>query len=354
VNLFAPLPQRSVTLRNRLAVSPMCQYSAVDGVPDTWHLVHLGSRAVGGAGAVLAEATAISAAGRISPSDTGLWNDAQMHAWQPIAQFITAHGAVAGMQLAHAGRKASTWRPWEGHGPLPAEHGAWPVVAPSALPVYPQAPMPGALDGAGIRCVIADFRAAAQRALAAGFELLELHAAHGYLLHQFLSPLSNQRSDGYGGSFANRTRLVREVIAAVREVWPERLPLWLRISATDWAEADAGWNLEQSIQLAQQVRALGVDLCDVSSGGLLPHVTVPVASGYQVPFAARIRREGGIATGAVGLITTAQQAAAIVAQGEADVVLLARESLRDPYFPRRAAAALGASIVAPVQYQRAW
>ncbi len=354
MKLFAPLPQRSVVLRNRIVVSPMCQYSAVDGVPDDWHLVHLGSRAVGGAGAVLAEATAISAPGRISPSDTGLWNDAQMQAWQPIARFITAHGAVAGMQLAHAGRKASTWRPWEGHGPLPAGQGAWPTVAPSALPFYADAPVPGALDGAGIRGVIADFRAAAQRALNAGFELLELHAAHGYLLHQFLSPLSNQRSDEYGGSFVNRTRLVREVVAAVREVWPERLPLWMRISATDWAEADAGWNVEQSVQLAQQVKTLGVDLLDVSSGGLLPGVSVPTAPGYQVPFAARIRREGGIATGAVGLITTAEQAATIVAGGEADVVLLARESLRDPYFPRRAAAALGASIAAPVQYQRAW
>ena len=354
MKLFAPLPQRSVVLRNRLVVSPMCQYSAVDGMPDDWHLVHLGSRAVGGAGAVLAEATAISAPGRISPSDTGLWNDAQMHAWQPIARFITAHGAVAGMQLAHAGRKASTWRPWEGHGALPVDHGAWPTIAPSALPFYTDAPAPDALDAAGIRGVIADFRAAAQRALTAGFELLELHAAHGYLLHQFLSPLSNQRSDEYGGSFVNRTRLVREVVAAVREVWPERLPLWMRISATDWAEADAGWNIEQSVQLAQQVKTLGVDLLDVSSGGLLPGVTVPVAPGYQVPFAARIRREGGIATGAVGLITTAEQAAAIVAGGEADVVLLARESLRDPYFPRRAATALGASIAAPVQYQRAW
>ncbi len=354
MNLFAPLPQRSVILRNRLVVSPMCQYSAVDGLPDAWHLVHLGSRAVGGAGAVLAEATAISARGRISPGDTGLWNDSQMLAWQPIARFITARGAVAGMQLAHAGRKASTWRPWEGHGPLPADHGAWPTVAPSAVPFYADAPVPEALDSAGVRGVIADFRAAAQRALTAGFELLELHAAHGYLLHQFLSPLSNQRSDEYGGTFINRTRLVREVIAAVREVWPERLPLWLRISATDWADGDAGWNIGQSVQLAQQVRSLGVDLLDVSTGGLLPHASVPVAPGYQVPFAARIRHEGDIATGAVGLITTAEQAQAIVAGGDADVVLLARESLRDPYFPRQAAAALGASIPAPVQYQRAW
>ncbi len=336
MKLFAPLPQRSVVMRNRIVVSPMCQYSAVDGMPDNWHLVHLGSRAVGGAGAVLAEATAVSAQGRISPSDTGLWNDAQMRAWQPIARFITAHGAVAGVQLAHAGRKASTWRPWDGHGPLAPECGAWPTVAPSPLPFHADAPDPLALDTAGIRRVVADFRAAAQRASCAGFELLELHAAHGYLLHQFLSPLSNQRSDEYGGDFVNR------------------MPLWMRISATDWADGDAGWNGEQSVQLARQVKALGVDLIDVSTGGLLPHVTVPVEPGYQVRFAARIRREAGVATGAVGLITSAEQADAIVAMGEADVVLLARESLRDPYFPRRAAAALGASITAPVQYQRAW
>ena len=354
MKIFSPLAQRSVILRNRIAVSPMCQYSAVDGMPDNWHLVHLGSRAVGGAGAVLAEATAISADGRISPNDTGLWNDAQMLAWQPVAQFITAQGAVAGMQLAHAGRKASTWRPWDGHGPLSVEQGGWPTVAPSAVPFDAQAPAPGALDRAGMQGVVADFRDAARRALTAGFELLELHAAHGYLLHQFLSPLSNQRGDQYGGSFDNRTRLLREVLAAVREVWPERLPLWIRISATDWAEADAGWNIEQSVQLARQVKALGVDLIDVSSGGTLPHASVPVAPGYQVPFAARIRHETGIATGAVGLITTPRQAAAIIDDGDADVVLLARESLRDPYFPRRAATELGVSIAAPVQYQRAW
>ncbi len=354
VKIFSPLAQRSVILRNRIAVSPMCQYSAVDGMPDNWHLVHLGSRAVGGAGAVLAEATAISADGRISPNDTGLWNDAQMLAWQPVARFITAHGAVAGMQLAHAGRKASTFRPWDGHGPMSAEQGGWPTVAPSAVPFDAEAPVPAALDRAGIQRVVADFRDAARRALSAGFELLELHAAHGYLLHQFLSPLSNQRGDEYGGSFENRTRLLREVLAAVREVWPERLPLWIRISATDWAEADAGWNIEQSVQLAQQVKTLGVDLIDVSSGGTLPHASVPVAPGYQVPFAARIRRQSGIATGAVGLITTPSQAAAIVDDDGADVVLLARESLRDPYFPMRAAAELGVSIAAPVQYQRAW
>ncbi|HWU75979.1 MAG TPA: NADH:flavin oxidoreductase/NADH oxidase [Rhodanobacter sp.] len=356
MNLFDPFQQRSLSLRNRLVVSPMCEYSATDGVPDDWHLVHLGSRAVGGAGAVIAEATAVSAEGRISPQDTGLWNQAQLAAWQPITRFIKAHGAVAGVQLAHAGRKASTLRPWDGHGPVPAGQGDWQPVAPSALPFDQGWNMPHALDDAGIKAVVADFRAAAQRSLDAGFNLIELHAAHGYLLHQFLSPLSNQRTDAYGGSFDNRTRLTREVIAAVREAWPERLPLWLRISATDWAPEDGprGWDIDQSVQLAQQVKPLGVDLIDVSSGGLLPHVTIPLGPGYQVPFAARIRREAGIATGAVGLITEPEQAAAIVASDEADVVLMARESLRDPYFPRRAAAKLGVRIDAPAQYQRAW
>jgi 2,4-dienoyl-CoA reductase-like NADH-dependent reductase (Old Yellow Enzyme family) len=356
MNLFDPLTQRSLTLRNRLVISPMCQYSAIDGLPNDWHLVHLGSRAVGGAAAVIAEATAVSAQGRISPGDTGLWNDAQQEAWRPIAGFIKAHGAVAGVQLAHAGRKASAQRPWEGGGPLSAGQGDWPTVAPSALPFDAGWPEPLALDAAGIRALIEDFRAAAGRALAAGFELIELHVAHGYLLHQFLSPLSNRRTDGYGGSFDNRSRIVREVITAVREVWPSRLPLWLRVSATDWAPADGtrGWDIEQSVQLAQQVKALGVDLIDVSSGGLLPHVKVPLQPGYQVPFAARIRADAGVATGAVGLITHAEQAARIIANDEADVVLMARESLRDPYFPLRAAQELGVQIDVPLQYQRAW
>ncbi|BFI95454.1 MAG: NADH:flavin oxidoreductase/NADH oxidase [Rhodanobacter sp.] len=352
MELFEPLPQRGLSLRNRIVVSPMCQYSAVDGMPDHWHLVHLGSRAVGGAAAVIAEASAVSAQGRISPGDTGIWNDAQAAAWRPITDFITAQGAVPGVQLAHAGRKASAQRPWDGGGSLAAEQGAWTTVAPSALPFDAGWHVPVALDAAGIRQAIADFRAAAQRALAAGFKLVELHAAHGYLLHQFLSPLSNRREDEYGGSFENRTRLVREVVSAVRGVWPADLPLWLRISATDWAEG--GWDAEQSVQLAREVKALGVDLVDVSSGGLLPHVKIPLGPGYQVPFAARIRREAGIATGAVGLITEAKQAGDIVANGEADVVLIARESLRDPYFPRRAAKELGASLDAPLQYQRAW
>lgn len=350
MNLFDGLAQRDVRLRNRIVVSPMCQYSAHAGMPETWHLVHLGSRAVGGAGLVLTEAAAVSPEGRISAGDVGLWNDEQLAAWQPITAFIAAQGAVPGVQLAHAGRKASVRRPWEGGGPLQVD--AWPTVAPSALAYDAGYPAPVALDAAGIGKVLADFRAAAVRALAAGFQVVELHAAHGYLMHQFLSPLSNHRKDAYGGDFSHRTRLVREVIATVREVWPERLPLWLRISATDWAAG--GWDAEQSVELAAQVRTLGVDLVDVSSGGLVPHVPIPVGPGYQVPFAAQIRKRAGIATGAVGLIESPRQAQSIVADGAADVVLLARESLRDPYFPRRAARELGVSITPPDQYQRAW
>lgn len=356
MNLFAPFTQRSLTLRNRLAVSPMCQYSAEDGVPNSWHLVHLGSRAAGGSAVVLTEAAAVSAQGRISPQDAGLWNQAQQEAWSPITTFIRSQGAIAGVQLAHAGRKASTLRPWDGQGPVSAGAGDWATVAPSALAFDVGWQVPQALDEDGIKVIIADFRASAVRALDAGFELIELHAAHGYLLHQFLSPLSNQRTDGYGGSFDNRTRLVREVITAVREVWPAELPLWLRISATDWAPADGpdGWDIEQSVRLARQVKACGVDLIDVSSGGLLPHVQIPLGPDYQVPFAARIRHEASIATGAVGMITEPEQADAIIARGDADVVLMARENLRDPYFPRRAAEVLGAKITPPAQYQRAW
>jgi len=352
MKLFEPYTQRSLTLRNRVVISPMCEYSAQDGVPNQWHAVHLGSRAVGGAGVVITEATAVSPEGRISAHDTGIWNVAQVDAWRPIVAFMAEQGAVPGVQLAHAGRKASVWRPWEGGGPLSAEQGAWQTVAPSAIPFDKDWHLPQALDGEGIRKVIADFRAAAVRAREAGFKLIELHAAHGYLLHQFLSPLSNERNDEYGGRFENRTRLLREVIAAVREVWPEDLPLWLRISATDWA--DHGWGIDDSVRLARELPGLGVDLIDVSSGGLVPHVKIPLGPGYQVPFAARIRQETGIATGAVGLITEPAQADGIIAGGAADVVLIARASLRDPYFPRRAAQELGATITPPVQYQRAW
>lgn len=353
MNLFDPLTQRGVTLRNRIVVSPMCEYSAVDGLPGDWHLVHLGSRAVGGAGAVIAEATAVLPEGRISPADVGLWNDAQVQAWRRITAFMRAQGAVPGVQLAHAGRKASTAAPWIGRAAVAPANGGWTnVMAPSALPFSADYPQPVALDEAGIAAVIAAFRDAAARALEAGFELVELHAAHGYLLHQFLSPLSNLRDDAWGGSFDNRIRLVLETIRAVREVWPERLPLWLRISATDWAEG--GWDAAQSVELARRVGAFGVDLVDVSTGGLVPHVNIPLGPGYQVPFAEQVRREAGIATGAVGLITTAEQAQAIVAEGKADAVLMAREFLRDPYFPYHAAKALGAEFATPQQYLRAW
>lgn len=351
-NLFEPLAQRSLELRNRIVVSPMCQYSAEAGVPNDWHLVHLGSRAVGGAAVIVAEATAVSPEGRISPHDTGLWNDAQGEAWSRINTFVADQGAIPAVQLAHAGRKASTDAPWRGHGPVPAGQGGWTPVAPSALPFDAHSPVPLALDEAGIRKVVDDFVAAARRAHDAGFRLLEVHAAHGYLLHEFLSPLSNRREDRYGGSFDNRVRLLLEVVDAVRAAWPEDLPLWVRISATDWAEG--GWDLGQSIELARLLRERSVDLVDVSSGGLVPNARIPLEPGYQAPFAQRIRHEAGIATGAVGLITEPAHAEALLADGVADVVLMGRELLRDPYFPRRAARALGAELPSPPQYLRAW
>jgi 2,4-dienoyl-CoA reductase-like NADH-dependent reductase (Old Yellow Enzyme family) len=314
--------------------------------------VHLGSRATGGASVVITEAAAVSAEGRISPADAGMWNDRQAQAWSRIAAFVRSQGSVPGMQLAHAGRKASTAEPWKGGKAVAPADGGWEPVAPSALAFSADYPFPRAMDEAGTAKVIADFRAAAVRALDAGFELIELHAAHGYLLHQFLSPLSNLREDRWGGGFGNRIRLVREVLVALREVWPERYPLWLRISATDWAEG--GWDIEQSVELSRGLAELGVDLVDVSSGGLVPGAKIPVTPGYQVDFASRIRKEAGIATGAVGLITEPQQAEDIIASGQADVVLLAREELRDPYFPRRAAKVLGVEIEAPLQYGRAW
>lgn len=352
MNLFDPLTVGNVVLRNRIAISPMCEYSAVDGVPTEWHLVHLGSRAVGGAGLVIAEASAISPEGRISLGDTGLWNDDQRDAWARIVAFIASQGAVAGIQLGHAGRKASTLAPWLGGKPLTAEQGAWMPLAPSAIAFDSAYTVPSALDAVGIAKVIADFRAAAARAAEAGFGVIEIHAAHGYLLHQFLSPLSNHRDDDYGGTLAARARLLREVIAAVRETWPAPRPLFVRVSATDWV--DGGWDIDECVELARWLKQDGVDLIDCSSGGTAAHAKVPVAPGYQVPFAARIRREAQIATGAVGLITAAKQADEIVALGDADLVLIARESLRDPYFPRRAAQELGVSIESPSQYQRAW
>ncbi|MGH8446891.1 MAG: NADH:flavin oxidoreductase/NADH oxidase [Solimonas sp.] len=355
MSLFSPLTQRSLTLKNRIVVSPMCQYSADEGVPGQWHFVHLGSRAIGGAAAVIAEATAVEARGRISPADTGLWNDAQTEAWAPIAHFVREAGAVAGVQLAHAGRKASVAAPWNGNRGLTPEQGGWEPVAPSPLAFADGYIEPQALAIADLDAVVRAFSDAARRALDAGFELVEIHGAHGYLLHQFLSPLSNRRDDAYGGSFDNRVRLLRRVIAAIRTEWPERLPLWLRISATDWTQDGAGgWDLEQSCALAEAIRDDGVDLIDVSTGGALAKAKIPVGPGFQVPFAAEIRRRCGAATGAVGMITEARQADEIVRSGQADVVLLARELLRDPYWPRRAAAELGVKIDAPLQYQRAW
>lgn len=347
-HLFEPLTQRGVTLRNRIVVSPMCQYSSVDGFATDWHLVHLGSRAVGGAAAVIAEATAIEARGRISPQDLGIWDDAHVEKLAQIAAFVREHGAVAGIQLAHAGRKASTPRPWEAS--LPPEQ-TWTTVAPSPIPFSAQYAVPEALDEAGIERVIAAFTDGARRALAAGFELLEVHAAHGYLLNTFLSPLSNQRTDRWGGDFAGRTRLLLAVVDAIRCVWPDRLPLWVRVSATDWV--DGGWTGDDTVALAQRLADRGVDLLDCSSGGVTPTPPPGVGPGFQVGFAERVRRETPLQSGAVGLITTPGQADAIVREGRADVVLLARQLLRDPYFPIRAAHELGHPQPLPPQYQRA-
>ncbi|HUJ42793.1 MAG TPA: NADH:flavin oxidoreductase/NADH oxidase [Opitutaceae bacterium] len=350
--LFAPFTQRGVTLRNRIVVSPMCQYSCQDGFATDWHLVHLGARAVGGAGVVVAEATAVEAGGRISPHDLGLWQDAHVEPLARVAKFIRDQGAVPAIQLAHAGRKASTARPWQGGRPVPPAEGGWPVVAPSAVAFAEDHPMPRELDADGIAGIVQAFSAAAQRARAAGFELVELHAAHGYLLHQFLSPLSNHRTDRYGGPFENRIRLLTEVVDGVRAVWPESRPLWLRVSATDWAETD-GWDLPQTVALARALKPRGVDLFDCSSGGTLPRAKIPGGPGFQVPFAEAVRREAGLATGAVGLITQPEQAEHIVAEGRADVILLARQFLRDPYWPLHAARVLGATAAWPVQYLRA-
>ena len=349
--LFEPLALRGVILKNRIVVSPMCQYSSVDGFANDWHLVHLGGRAVGGAGLIISEAAAVSPEGRITPDDLGIWKDEHLPMLQRITAFLVAQGSVPGIQLAHAGRKASTLSPWKGEGAVPENQGGWQVLAPSAVPFADNYPQPEALDAAGIQKVIADFRAAAARSLAAGFRVIELHAAHGYLLHEFLSPLSNHRTDEYGGTFENRVRLLLEVTAATREVWPEELPLIVRISATDWTEG--GWNADEAVQLAAMLKVRGVDLIDCSTGGNVPKAPIPVGPGYQVQFAERIREEAGILTGAVGLITTPAEAEAILANGQADVVLLAREFLREPYFPLSAAHELGAEITWPVQYERA-
>ena len=351
-HLFAPLTLRGLTLRNRIAVSPMCQYSCHDGLATDWHLVHLGSRAVGGAGAILGEATAVLPEGRISPDDLGLWDDRHTEGLARVFHFIESQGAAPGLQLAHAGRKASTYAPAKGEGRVPLSAGGWQPVAPSAISFLQGDPVPLALDDQGLQGVIAAFATASRRLLEAGGKIAEIHAAHGYLLHEFLSPLSNHRTDGYGGSFANRTRLLREVVQAVRKVWPDRLPLFVRISATDWVEG--GWNIEESVELARQLKPLGVDLIDCSSGALVPQAQIPVGPGFQVPFADRIRREADMPTATVGVITDPAQADQLIRNGQADLVLLGRESLRDPYWPLHAARCLQQKTDIPMPYRRAF
>ena len=350
-HLFSTLKLREVQFKNRIFVSPMCQYSSVDGMPTDWHLVHLGSRAVGGAAMVMVEATAVSPEGRITPGDSGIWSDAHARAFERVARFIKEQDAVPAIQLAHAGRKASTDAPWKGDVVLAADQGGWQPIAPSALPFSDKHPTPRLMTHGDIDTAVEQFAAAAMRSLRAGFEVVEIHMAHGYLLHEFLSPLSNQRTDDYGGLLENRMRFPLRVVKAVREVWPERWPVLVRISATDWAEG--GWDLPQSLVLSQAMKERGVDLIDCSSGGLVPDAIVPTGPGYQVPFAEAIRKGTGIATGAVGLIFKPEQAEQIVASGQADVVLLAREMLRNPYWPLHAAKVLGADVPWPKQYARA-
>jgi 2,4-dienoyl-CoA reductase-like NADH-dependent reductase (Old Yellow Enzyme family) len=351
VPLFTDLPLRGVTMKNRIAVSPMCQYSSIDGYANDWTFQHLASRAVGGAALVFTEATAVTAEGRISPVDLGIWSDDHIEALQRCTRFIESQRAVPGIQLAHAGRKASTSPPWEGGRPVPIENGGWQSVAPSAIPFRDTDPVPRALTQDDISTVVSAFADATRRAIDAGFRVIELHSAHGYLLHQFLSPLSIHRKDQYGGSFDNRTRLVCDVVTAMRATMPDSMPLMVRLSATDWA--DGGWDADQSVELARVLQQKGVDLIDCSSGGLVPHVKIPISPGYQVPFAERIRRESGIHTGAVGLITQADQANSIIADGAADIVLIARELLRNPYWPLHAARQLHIDVAWPAQYERA-
>lgn len=349
--LFTPLKIRDVTFRNRVFVSPMCQYSSRDGLPTDWHLIHLGSRAVGGAGLVMVEASAVTPEGRISPSDSGIWSDTHTEAFQRITRFVAEQGAVPGIQLAHAGRKASMDLPWRGGRPLATTAGGWTPVAPSAVPFNEGYTVPRALHATELNQVVEAFAAATQRAHKAGFKCIEIHMAHGYLLHEFLSPLANRRSDEYGGSLENRMRLPLRVAAAVREVWPSHLPLLVRISATDWAES--GWDEDQSVELSRHLKECGVDMIDCSSGGMIATAVIPSGPGFQTPYAERIRREAGIATAAVGLITAPAQAEHILSTGQADAVFLAREMLRDPYWPLHAAAVLRVDIDWPLQYQRA-
>ncbi|MFN2475279.1 MAG: NADH:flavin oxidoreductase/NADH oxidase [Chthoniobacterales bacterium] len=351
--LFSPLQLRDVHLHNRIGVSPMCQYSSEDGFANDWHFVHLGSRAVGGAALILTEATAVLPEGRISPQDLGLWKDEQIEILAKIFRFLEQHGSVPGMQLAHAGRKASTAPPWDGGKGVSESAGGWrPIFAPTAEAFDAGDIVPGAIDRAGIQCVVEAFVASTMRAEAAGAKVIEIHAAHGYLLHEFLSPLTNKRTDEYGGSFENRTRALLEVTTAVRNAWPERYPVIVRISASDWVEG--GWDIEESVALARELKPLGVDMIDCSSGGAVPNAKIALGPGYQVPFAERIRREAGIATAAVGMITEATQANEIITSGRADMVFMAREFLREPYWPLHAAAELGIKVAGPVQYGRAF
>lgn len=349
--LFDELAIRELTLRNRIVVSPMCQYSSADGFATDWHLVHLGSRAVGGAALVFTEAAAVSAEGRISPQDLGIYKDEHIEQLARITRFLREQGSIPGIQLAHAGRKGSTLPPWEGNGAIPESKSGWTPVAPSALPFSASYAKPSALDENGIRGVVKSFVSAARRALEAGFQVIEIHSAHGYLLHEFLSPISNKRTDSYGGSLENRCRLLCEVVTAVRGVWPTGYPLFVRISATDWIEE--GWDLDQSLALAEKIAPLGVDLIDCSSGGIAPGARIPIEPGYQVPFAREIRHRTNVMTGAVGLITSANQADSILREESADVVILAREFLRQPYWPLQVARELGFAVPWPVQYLRA-
>jgi 2,4-dienoyl-CoA reductase-like NADH-dependent reductase (Old Yellow Enzyme family) len=349
--LFSPLQIKSITLKNRIAVSPMCQYSAQEGFANDWHLVHLGSRATGGAGLIIQEATAVSPEGRISPSDLGLWSDEHIQKFQSITKFIMDQDSVPGIQLAHAGRKASVSSPWYGNKKLAQNQGGWETFAPSAIGFHDYEQVPTRLDFVGIQKVISDFKSAARRAVQAGYQVLEIHAAHGYLLHEFLSPLSNLRTDEYGGSFENRTRLLLEVVQAVQSEWSKEFPLLVRISATDWA--DGGWNSEESLRLSNILKENGVDLIDVSSGGLVSHQQIPLGPSYQVPFAEQIKKETGILTGAVGLITMAQQAEEVIVNAKADLVLFARESLRNPNIGLDFAQELGVDVQWPKQYERA-
>jgi 2,4-dienoyl-CoA reductase-like NADH-dependent reductase (Old Yellow Enzyme family) len=348
--LFSILRIKEIEFKNRLVVSPMCQYSAVDGFANDWHLVHLGSRAIGGAALIIQEATAVSAEGRITPADLGIYRLDHVEKLHRITDFIHQQGAVAGIQLAHAGRKAGCAVPWNGSKQLKENEGGWRTVSASALAFNPEDDAPQALNKSGISKVIADFQTAAIRSLQAGYRVLEIHAAHGYLIHQFLSPLSNHRDDNYGGSFENRIRLLLEVVKAVQTEWPKILPLFVRISATDWVEG--GWNVDEAVQLSAILKNMGVDLIDCSSGGSVPSAKIPFGPGYQVAFAERIKKETGILTGAVGLITGAKQAEDILEKGEADLILMGRESLREPYFALNAAAVLGDEATWPLQYLR--